>query len=92
MSIVYRVDMVRVGRHHSPQPLMVQVPTPLPVVAVADRLAEAVYRWATGKAPRGRPLVASRSFDVEVGLDDDGATGSVSIEHGRFGTGTVVRL
>lgn len=68
------VEFERIGRRRDVPSITVESTDP-------DVIAERVYRHAGA-------FLASRAFDVEVGMRADG-TGDVFIDGGRFGRGTL---
>jgi hypothetical protein len=76
VDVRYRVTFDRIGRQHSVAPM--EFLAPAKTTDPAAVLAEAVWRYA-GK------FLTSRDFEVIVNM----ATMYVSIEYGRFGSGTI---
>ena len=75
----YQVDFTRVGRKRDVPPLTVTgVHTP-------DEMAEQVYDYV-------KAFLVSREFVVTVTLNDAQDSGTVSIDGGRFGGGTVAAV
>ena len=74
------VTFDRIGRTYDPPPIHIADDD-----MTADGIADAVYHHA-------RKYLASSWFSVTAHWDPDDGTGTVTIEGGRFGDGTIKRV
>lgn len=82
LTVTYLVTFERIGRTRNVPAHEVQVVAPRSQQAQA--LAEKLHRFA------GKRL-GSRWFDVDVTLETDLSSGTVLLDAGRFGKGTITR-
>lgn len=84
-TLHYKVSFDRLGRGSGPFDATFDVPKMSHAEDTAEQLADAIWRFA-------KKRLVSRMFTVAVNLDPEGRTGRVSVEAGRFGSGTVELL